>query len=406
MANETEKTEENLNYAFKSNKEIYDKIFQRFNISRKTHFSGSSPPEIFVGRFGYPFVNAGILSPEEYGDTEEMSLPELWHERDFDISRIISLRGKLIYGRFKTNVKGLQQERRFVGLMKEISLATKPVSVEVFLKKAPKASFNVDSHMPIIGNPAPLEKARIEENIKTEKKIEYLTGDTNVKAVEAVKEMYKGNVKVSNIMKVLSAGLLGRKLVRKLVPTRWSITAVDDSLSKHLLGKIRFYPEISEIIVFNSYYLGNHYEFLLLPDKFSFEVIEAKMPSSVWNPSEQLYLAIDYEGFNGRKSYAGNVTGAYYANRLAFAEYLEKIKRQASCLVMRECRPEYYAPCGVGILREASRAAFREKPERFPSIETALESIGKRLKLPVSVFGKNSLVLKEHKKQTRLVNWI
>ena len=96
MANETEKTEENLNYAFKSNKEIYDKIFQRFNISRKTHFSGSSPPEIFVGRFGYPFVNAGILSPEEYGDTEEMSLPELWHERDFDISRIISLRGKLI----------------------------------------------------------------------------------------------------------------------------------------------------------------------------------------------------------------------------------------------------------------------------------------------------------------------
>ena len=48
--------------------------------------------------------------------------------------------------------------------------------------------------------------------------------------------------------------------------------------------------------------------------------------------------------------------------------YLEKIKKQCSCLVLREARPEYWAPLGVGILREASRKAFQETPEIFNSI--------------------------------------
>jgi len=379
-------------------------ILAKFNFfgKTKTHFSGSSPPEIFVGRIGYPQINTGILSPEEYGDTSSFSMPEIWYEKNFSIKQILDLRSRLIYARFKSNIKEARKSSKFLALMQEISMADKKVDTEIFLKKPPKFDINIDKHIPIIGNPAPLLNARLEENPHVPKKVEYLAGDTDIKAIQAINELYQANIQISNIIKVLSAGLLGLGIRRKLVPTRWAITATDDTISKLLLEKIRYYPEISEILLFHSEYLGNHYEFLLLPDKFSFEVIEAKLTGSVWNPVGPLYLAIDYEQFTGRKNYAANVTGAYYSNRLALCEYLEQIKKQASCLVMRECKPEYYAPLGVGILREASRDAFLKKPEKFLSINQALEQAQKRLRLPTSVFKNNSWLLKEYKKQTRL----
>lgn len=377
-------------------------ILAKFKKIEKTHFSGS-PPEIFVGRIGYPNINAGLLSPEEHDDTEKYSMPEIWYKENFQLDKIIEYRSQLIYPRFKTRIKG---DNSFKSKMQEIALAKKPVSTEFFLKKAPKMRITLDNWHALIGNPAPLKSIRIEENPKVERKLDYLTNDYDIKARNALEELYQNRIETSNIIKVLSAGLLGLKVQRKLVPTRWAITAVDDTLSKLLLDKIRYFPEISEIQVFHSYYLGNHYEFLLLPDKFSFEVIEAKMSKSVWNPTENLHLMQDYESFNGRKDYADEVTGAYYTNRLAVCEYLIRIRRQASCLVIRECRPEYYASCGVGILREASRAAFQHFPEKFETIQQALQACQQRLKLPIAIFKEKSILLKEFGKQKRLNNWL
>jgi hypothetical protein len=156
-------------------------------------------------------------------------------------------------------------------------------------------------------------------------------------------------------------------------------------------------------MIFNSDYVGNHYEFILLPEKFSFEVIETHVPGSVWNPIGKTEdFTSDYETFFGRKNYAENVTGAYYSNRLALCEYLEKIKRQCSCLVLREARPEYWAPLGVGILREASRKAFQGIPEIFNSINEAMLEIQKRLILPIEKFKNRSEILKNYGKQKKL----
>jgi len=372
---------------------------------KKLHFSGSSPPEIFIGRHNYPEINSGILAPEEYGNTESLSLPEIWHQENFTIEQIINSRGKMIYARFKSRISDARNPGKLASIMQEISLASKPVSTEFFLKKPASLNINLSRETPIIGNPAPLKSARLEENPKTDKKAEYLASDTDTKASQALVELYNSGIQTSNIIKLLSAGMLGIKFKRKFVPTRWSITATDDTLSKFLLEKIRYYPEISEFLLFNSEYLGNHYEFLLLPSSFSFEVIEAKMTGSVWNPEGELYLAQDYEGFKGRKDYAENVTGAYYSNRLALCEFLEKIKKQSGCLVMRECRPEYYAPCGVGILREASRQAFKNQGEKFSTWQEALQAAQKRMRLPVSIFQNKSWLLKNFGKQTRLGRW-
>src|SRR3989344_2212897 len=299
-------------------------------------------------------------------------------------------------------------EKRFLPVMQEIAMSNRAVSAEFFLKKPAHFEMHLDRHVPIIGNPAPLRHVSLEENPHIEKKVDYLAGDDEIKASEAIKELYSSDIEISSIIKILSAGLLGIRMQRRLVPTRWSVTATDDTLSKFLLEKVRDYKETGAIMLFHSEYLGNHYECLLLPGKFSFEVIEAKMAGSVWNPGpfSPLYLAQDYEGFNGRKAYADSVTGAYYANRLALCEYLESVQRQASCFVMRECRPEYWAPCGVGILREASRQAFKNKPDIFSTLQDALSAAQGRMKINISVFREKSWLLKEHGKQKRLNEWM
>ena len=64
---------------------------------RIERIDGSTPPEVFVGRYGYPNVYAGLLSPNEHGDTEPYSSHEIWHKQKFPISTILKLRNKLIY---------------------------------------------------------------------------------------------------------------------------------------------------------------------------------------------------------------------------------------------------------------------------------------------------------------------
>ncbi|MEM2822059.1 MAG: hypothetical protein QXE64_00485 [Candidatus Pacearchaeota archaeon] len=361
-------------------------------------FSGSSPPEIFVGRYGYPNVFAGILAPSEYGETERYSMPEIWFRQGFSIQDIMACRSRLIYSRFIVNVKRIQSEsNRNFEIMQEMALSSKHVDASFELEKKPSNGLITSSFWPIIGNPALLKQVRLESNPKVERKVESLVNDYDVKATHAVEELYRAGIKVSTIIKILSAGLLGLKRQRKLVPSRWATTATDDIISKLLLEKIKGYPQINNFLLFNSEYLGNHYEILLLPSSWSFEVIEAKMPECVWNRGQELFMASDFEGFNGRKSYASAVTGAYYANRIAVAEYLEKRKRQAACLVLREVRPEYNFPCGVGILREATRAAFEKKPETFSSLEEALERAQSRLRLPIQAFIKRSKLINQFK---------
>lgn len=397
-----------LNFEKLKNQKLFENI-KEFSLSKKReiiykqsfifkkHFSGDSPPEIFVGRYNYPNINAGILSPpfsRDENNIQELSMPEIWHEKKLTIDDILMKRNQLIYGKFKTHIK---LKNKFKETMQELAMAYKPVSTEFFLKTVPKQNFEINRFSPIITNQAPLEYARLQENPKIKPKVDYLVSDTDNKATNSIIELYKDKIPISNINKILSAGLLGLKISRKLVPTRWSITAVDDIISKELLKKIRYYNEISEILVFNSEYNGNHYEILLLPGNYSFEVIEAEITNEIkfWQ---------DYEFFHGRKTYANEVVGAYYANRLALCEYLEKIKKQATAIFFREIN-NYYAPLGVGILRETCREAFFNGPEKFNTLNEAFKVIQNRLKININIFKEKSILLKNYGKQKNLTKW-
>lgn len=360
----------------------------------KKEFTGSSPPEIFVGRWNYPNVYTGVLAPEQIGDTEAHTSAELWHKKKFDIPAIMRLRNSLIYGRTQSNVK---KSHQFSDVFKEVAMTHKPVATHFQLKKPIHSHNENEASVPLISRAAPIDKIKLEQNAPVKPKIDYLVNDTDVKSSLAIQELHAAHTPVSSIMKLLSAGLLGKKSARKLVPTRWSITAVDSNISKSKLEKIKTFPELGEMRVFSAHYLGNHYEFILLPGAFAFEVIEISLSNGgVWQ---------DYESNFARTKYADSVTGAYYANRLALAEYLEKIHRQAQCLVLREVRPEYYAPCGVGILRETSREAFSKPCQVFNTKEEAFQTIQSRIKLPIQTFLSKSKILQVYGTQKRLTEF-
>ncbi len=378
----------------------------------KMRFTGSSPPEIFVGRFNYPNVFSGIIAPPNKRETEIHASPEKWFAEKLSIKNILDYRRSLIYARRQSNVRSVLREKQLHEAVQEIALSSRPVSTEFFLEKKPILGFEKiqkTSSYPLLPKPVPVKKVRLEENPKVPKKVDYLVSDYNAKATNALEELYENQILVSHLYKLLSAGLLGIKMQRKMVPTRWSITAVDDILSKKLLERIKYYPEINEVMLFSSEYNGNHYEILLLPDKFSFEVIEAELKLRSLQSNVDAGFMQDYESFFGRKNYASNVTGAYYANRLGVSEYLEKIKKQATALVFREVRPEYYAPLGVGILREATRDAFVRKPERFSpdaeGINNAFAQMQKRTRLDSNFFREKSILLQDYGKQKRLKEW-
>lgn len=360
----------------------------------KLHFSGSTPPEIFVGRVNYPNVFSGILAPDFKGDTTEMSSPAEWVKNNLSIAEVLKFRGQMIYGRQITNIK---TKKNLTNAVNELALSSKPVSTEFFLKKQPVLQYSESKILPILANPAPIEKVILEENPHVDKKVDYLVSDYDVKANDAVKELYVSKIKVEQVQKLFSVGLLGVKNNRKLVPTKWSITAVDDILSKQILEKIKNYPEISEILIFSDSYNGNHYEIILLPGEFNFEVIE----KGIGNPG----IWKDFETIFGRKNYASSVTGAYYANRLGICEYLEKIKRQATILVLREISEDYYAPLGVGILRELTRRAMEKQPTRANSIGELKIILRKRFREEPENYFENSEVIKNYGKQKKIFDF-
>lgn len=371
-----------------------DKIkFWKKVVENVKDFTGSSPPSLFVGRAFYPRVYVGILSPTQHQENAEMlDFPEKWYQQKASIEQILDYRGQMIYSRFKSPVKN--PKGKLVETTQELAMAKRPVDVEIQLKESPQFKFVFNNWFAPVGNPAPILQARLTENPRVERRVDYIVSDFDLKAQDAVGKLYKHSIPVSRIQKIFSSGSLGLPIQRKLVPTRWSITAVDDILGRTLMEKVKTFQEISEYMLFSNEYLANHFEILLIPSSYQYEFIEA------WDVDKpKHFIGSDFEPYGGRDSYAFTTAGAFYAARLAAMEHLEKIKRQAAILIVREVKPEYYAPVGVWEIRENVRGAFNKPPEKFDSIGKALQRIYSKLVIKDKWVSKSKLLrnLKEQR---------
>ncbi len=364
---------------------------------------GSSPPSVFVGRFGYPYVNIGPLSPNYFGDTSILDAPEQWLGRSID--EIIDFRSQLVRGMYRVNVRKPRKAGRILDRTRELSLAEHYVETEMRLKKRPRRSFRVDADVQPIGPTAPLEQVEI-GYIKWNRGMEKAHYDTDLKAAPATLMLYRDDVPVTQIMRAFSMGSFGVERNRRLVPTRWSITAVDDIVSKDLARRIKDYPLVNQYEVYESDYLGNRFEVLLVPDAWCYEAYEAWYPRTLWNPSaDNVAIVTDWEGYNGRTKYA-TMGGCYYSGRLAVLEHLEKVKRQAKVFILREAYPDYILPVGVWQVRENVRNAMRQPPKRYDAMDEALKRVMGRLSIGLKHWLEAGFLLRHTLTQRKITEYL
>ncbi|MCW4006457.1 MAG: Nre family DNA repair protein [Candidatus Bathyarchaeota archaeon] len=361
--------------------------------------SGVSPPSVFVGRIGYPNVYVGPLVPPVHEDTSLYDLPEQWFGKSMD--EIVGFRSLLIRGKHRVHATKFLSAGKIMDKTVELALADESTAMELNLSKKPQGSLFLSDDVQPFGPSAPIKNMHV-GNARFDQRVEKAYYDTDLKSTQAVVDLYKQGVMVTKLQKAFSVGAFGVQKNRRLVPTRWSITAVDDIISKNLVAQVKTYPEINQYRVYESNYLDNIFEIFLIPGAWSYESMEAWYPGTVWNPAgANTVIYSDNEGYNGRTTYA-QIGGCYYSARLAVCEHLVKERRQATAIVLREARPGYIMPVGVWQVRENVRHAMQQKPHKFNTLQQALNFASTRLQIPLKQWLTQGKLLRKNLYQKRL----
>ncbi|MDD1754006.1 MAG: hypothetical protein LUQ63_00050, partial [Methanothrix sp.] len=346
---------------------------------------GSTPPSVFIGSWNYPKVFAGPMIAPQHGDTVVMDRPESWIPEKKTQEDIIKFRLNLVRG--KRQVKVTSLENRFVEKLQDISLASSSIESEAEFCHAPKGMSLSDEHTPF-GPSAALERFDI-GSAKWDQNLEKAFYDDDLLAANAVHDLHESGVPFSSIQKAFSVGALGTKKRRRLVPTRWSITACDTALGKGMLEDVRNYDVIDCCQVREFASLNNYYAVLLLPTAWQYEWMEAFLRIM---GNEELIFS-DYETNGGKKGYS-RVGGCYYSCKMAVLEALAKERKQAGAIILREAYAGY-VPLGVFNVRENVRNAMSQPAQEFEDMKTALQHVSERLDLPVKRFIRQSDLLKD-----------
>jgi DNA repair protein NreA len=378
--------------------------------SRST-ISGASPPSVFVGQYGYPKVSIGpMIPPDIHGNSSSiLDSPERWVGKT--LHEILDYRLSLVRGLNSIKIDDL--ENRFILSLQELTMSSKPAESEVDFHKIPifhqtllsNQNNDLNQEFTPFGPQAEIKSFKLSSSTSTNKKIDYMYSDNTIKATDAVIELYNSGIEISQINKVLSLGMLGRKNKRHLVPTRWSISATDDIISSYLVKRVELYQSIDKFEVIKYNHFSNYYSIIFIPsDVWSFEMVEAWYDQ---NNVNKFYLESDYENATGLDHYP-RIAGAYFAAKLGILEYLtSNKKRKCSVLVLREIRPEYLVPLGVWQIREGIRDALRSKQVAqspptmtFLDFRKALLYASKGMTVPILNWLKHSIIYKNYGKKT------
>ena len=352
---------------------------------------GASPPGVFVGRFGYPKVFLGPLVPPVHGDTELLDTPEAWIGRSME--DIVSFRSQLVRGMHRVDVMDVETGGKVVDLTRELALSVASTEVEVSFLKKPHGRVVLDDDVQPFGPSAPLRNLDF-GTLKIDPHLDRAYSDGDLLARDAVLELYQDRIPVSKIQRAFSVGAFGVSKNRKFVPTRWSITAVDDTIGKDLRERVKAFPLIDSIRVFEAVGFDDRFLVVQMPRPWRYELIEAWYPNTLWNPlGREAVLFGDNEGFEGRTTYA-SIGGCSYAARLAVAESLLRERRQSATVILRETHPGYIMPVGVWNVREHVREALRRPPRTFATLTETLAHLQTRLDIPMSRYIRISEVLK------------
>lgn len=334
------------------------------NLFSSDYVNGSSPPSVFVGSYNYPNVYAGPMVPPVHGNTTIFDMPEKWLGKSLE--QLVNFRLQLIRGVKKTKVN--EARGRYIEDLQEAAMASRPIDSDIFFHKKTLPTTTLDGENAPFGPIGEIKSANF-SNLRSDVKIENAYYDYDLSAKEAVTKLYSEGVEISKIQRCLSIGMFGK--TRRLVPTRWSITATDDIISKDMVNKLLDFPVIDAFKLFTFEHLGNTFCIILFPHRWIFEMQEA------WFSQGTLGFGSDFEDARGI-DHPPSIAGAYFAGKLAVTEYLNKEKSQSGVLILREIRPEYAVPVGVWQVREGIREAMRQKPLILDSLDSSIDEACKK----------------------------
>ena len=308
--------------------------------------------------------------PPMHGDTTLLDSPELWVGKSLE--EIVNFRLSLIRG--IKNISINEPNGRYIENLHEVAMSSRPIDSELQFYKKPKPVASIDGESAPFGPVGEVSSAKF-SSTSSDKSIQRAYYDHDLKAQDAVVSLYNRGIEISKIQKCFSVGMFGKK--RKLVPTKWSITATDSIIAESLMSEILEFDLIDSCRVFSHDHLGNLFSVVLFPHRWLFENQEA------WHTGNSIGFGSDIEDAKGI-DHPPVTAGAFFAAKLGVAEYLLEKKCQASALVLREIRPEYAVPVGVWQIREAIRSAMKNEPYIAENFDDGVTFAAKRMSVSKS----------------------
>jgi hypothetical protein len=356
------------------------------NLFSSDSISGTSPPSVFVGSYNYPKVFVGPMVPPIHGNTSLLDSPENWKGKSLE--EIINFRLNLVRGTQKISIN--QTEGRYIENLQEVTMSSKPIDSDLVFTKPPSSKISLDGESAPFGPAGEIKSAKF-ATTSSVKSIEKIFYDKDLKAQDAVLNLYNSGIDISKIQKCFSIGMLGQK--RKLVPTKWSITATDDIISKSLADDVLDYNLIDTCKVFSYSHLGNIFSVVLFPHRWIYEMIEA------WSSNDVMGFGSDSEDARGI-DHPPAIAGAYFAAKLGVLEYLTEHKIQSGVIILREIRPEYAIPVGVWQVREGIREAMKQNPIITDNFDDALHLASQKMSISKSEWFAHGDILTLMKQKT------
>lgn len=338
---------------------IMSRFQARLAMKPASSYAGSTP-SLFIGSFGYPRVSGGPLLIDDPDN------PPQWLAGGRTIDDIVGIRARTI--------RGTSGIRPYTGSLQEIALSSRPIDVEVSFVRPVSFDLTFDGTVAPVGLSGAMKSIEIVGNARVDRIVDKVTSDTDMSATDACATLSSSEIDVYRITQLFSAGLLGRK--RAFVPTRWAITAVDDTVSTRLKKTIAGYPPLPEVRLFSGEVFGNRIVCILAPGDYQYEMIEIWGRHTLWGGDED--VIVQDRGGMVKHGYSP-ISGAYYSARLAACEYLAAQRRSARIILIRSVSNEYWAPLGTWVIREAARRAFAAPAQVCPTLDAAVAEASARL---------------------------
>ena len=345
---------------------------------------------------GYPKVRIGPALPTQRGDTAIYERPDQWGKLSVD--DIAKLRFSLYRGYKVLPISSPSNPNSYLLELHDLILSSNPVFSEIEYSSTDR-KIDVSAVSQPFG-PGGYAKNFYHESSPSNPKVEKIYYDTDLKAVDAVKLLYP-ETSIYAIEKVFSAGMLGKTRNRKIVPTRWSITAIDKTLSDQIIPIIRDFPEVEGNLYFHCKRIGNEYYILILPGDYSFEMIELWNNGSIWTGPRESGGEGDFEK-PGRMVVNPKIAGAFFAGKLPILEFLGKKERKGNILVIRLIDGDYTMPLGVWQVRENIKMALQEE-NYLDGIDQFFEIIRIRRRVDLRSKSKTYEMVKRQRKITEYV---